>query len=950
MGGYLDALRQSIPEILALPKLSGAFSRVGVLAYKDYSDETELVNWSGWNVPNLSSFVHDLQSTGGGDFPEAAKTALIRALQKVDAKNAQTLVLWYADAPPHHPAFTSHLNDVAEKQAFPEGSTDWVKLCRTAKRRGCTFFCFTPQGLDAQYSSFYVLLSALTGGICVASRAGENDSKTLARLSVGMVMHWMGRSTATFSDILEQSNARLLRYVSPPIEKLTDEGKGARGYLPARVVGSSRDVWLAQKISKLPLGLDHIPIRHSMKESFDPGKRFLDPGETTYQAMVYESLAEIITTNVACLTYNPIFGQLWRAVCRVNNERKAALVNLFSAQVGRIEDVEQKKGLKLWLEESFDQTEEIDKMIQAAASRPAVYLDFDADVRLTRTELLEVSHSCYPGVLKRIGKIFTHLKLVEPGVTLGPNERFVPLSLSVSDVFRTLPHLIVPGTLYPHRAAALTAIVALVTGVPFLADLAKSLLAAFKGKWLDLEVPENISFDCARLLLSAPEGIVLTRQEKRVYEMMRRYRLIEANLDAPVQVKVPWAPAKTRGCGDMKVRCKMCSKFRSVTIMCHDRNNVCGHCSFGDGDSYLEYSDEESCWVECSSMKCRAQYVVDNVAGLRIRPRCHYCRTHISCPWIECSVCTNRVIIPEAYRTTAADKFTCPGCTNGDWASIASQESTVRAINKENGVGWLGMVADVFAGKSAFKLMQASGKAAFGFVPRHRSLSLVLGQKKVFNAADVLAQVEARDSVFLATCSLCFEDVRPDKLVRACGRTGCTQLVDERCLKEWYGGNAPGKLLNLMQFKCPFCRRQPLLKTFMRYNRAAAALSQVKNAFGNRRWLYAWCTDCGSAQRAFERTACSDRELPPMAPGWSCEDCTVSQTINTFGARLVQCPNPSCGMHIDLIDGCNHVVCVCGTHLCFACGEQFESDAIYEHMVQAHGSIFAEVEEELDEY
>ncbi|CAK5262277.1 unnamed protein product [Mycena citricolor] len=834
MGGYLDALRQSIPEILALAKLSGAFSRVGVLAYKDYSDETELVNWSGWNVPNLSSFVHDLQSTGGGDFPEAAKTALIRALQKVDAKNAQTLVLW----------------------------------------------------------------------------AGENDSKTLARLSVGMVMHWMGRSTATFSDILEQSNARLLRYVNPPIEKLTDEGKGARGYLPARVVGSSRDVWLAQKISKLPLGLDHIPIRHSMKESFDPGKRFLDPGETTYQAMVYESLAEIITTNVACLTYNPIFGQLWRAVCRVNNERKAALVNLFSAQVGRIEDVEQKKGLKLWLEESFDQTEEIDKMIQAAASRPAVYLDFDADL--------------LPGVLKRIGKIFTHLKLVEPGVTLGPNERFVPLSLSVSDVFRTLPHLIVPGTLYPHRAAALTAIVALVT--------------------------ENISFDCARLLLSAPEGIVLTRQEKRVYEMMRRYRLIEANLDAPVQVKVPWAPAKTRGCGDMKVRCKMCSKFRSVTIMCHDRNNVCGHCSFGDGDSYLEYSDEESCWVECSSMKCRAQYVVDNVAGLRIRPRCHYCRTHISCPWIECSVCTNRVIIPEAYRTTAADKFTCPGCTNGDWASIASQESTVRAINKENGVGWLGMVADVFAGKSAFKLMQASGKAAFGFVPRHRSLSLVLGQKKVFNAADVLAQVEARDSVFLATCSLCFEDVRPDKLVRACGRTGCTQLVDERCLKEWYGGNAPGKLLNLMQFKCPFCRRQPLLKTFMRYNRAAAALSQVKNAFGNRRWLYAWCTDCGSAQRAFERTACSDRELPPMAPGWSCEDCTVSQTINTFGARLVQCPNPSCGMHIDLIDGCNHVVCVCGTHLCFACGEQFESDAIYEHMVQAHGSIFAEVEEELDEY
>ncbi|KAJ7672013.1 hypothetical protein B0H17DRAFT_947910, partial [Mycena rosella] len=101
MDGYLDALRSSIPEILALAKLSGAFSRVGVLVYKDYTDlPQEIAAWSGWNDPNLSQFVQDLDPTGGGDFPEAAKTALIRGLQAVN-KESKTLVLWYADAPPH---------------------------------------------------------------------------------------------------------------------------------------------------------------------------------------------------------------------------------------------------------------------------------------------------------------------------------------------------------------------------------------------------------------------------------------------------------------------------------------------------------------------------------------------------------------------------------------------------------------------------------------------------------------------------------------------------------------------------------------------------------------------------------------------------------------------------------------------------------------------------------
>ena len=150
------------------------------------------------------------------------------------------------------------------------------------------------------------------------------------------------------------------------------------------------------------------------------------------------------------------------------------------------------------------------------------------------------------------------LQLVESDVKLAPNQRSIPLSLPPRDLFRILPHLVVPGTLYPPRAASMTGILSLITAVPFLRKPAIALLASTKGTWLNLEVPENLSFDCARFLLAAPDGLVLTVQEKRVYEAMRRYKLIELNLDSTIELHVPWTPNKTRGVGDRRIRCKKC--------------------------------------------------------------------------------------------------------------------------------------------------------------------------------------------------------------------------------------------------------------------------------------------------------------------------------------------------------------------------------------------------------
>ncbi|KAJ7635094.1 hypothetical protein FB45DRAFT_743151 [Roridomyces roridus] len=969
MGGYLHALRASIPEILALAKLSGAFSRLGVLAYRDYSDPLEdLVAWSGWNAPNLTEFVRDLSASGGGDFPEAAKTALIRGLQAVN-KESKTLVLWYADAPPHHPSIRSYQNDVTEVKAFPAGAVDWVKLCHTARRRNCTVFSFVPSSMESEYSAFYILLSELTSGICIASTT--DDSTLISRLTLGVVMQWMGYATSGMDEVILASSASLLRYQdeSPltATPKLSDELDGSRGYLPPSL-SASPDSMALRALNKTRLQSTDIPLTVQTSK-FDPGKRFAAPAETEYRDSVYESLTSIIQTNVASLTYNPIFGILWRAVCKDPDPRKAALTDLFSEYVGRIAVDEKKAAMRSWLEESFDQTDEIERIIASqTANGPVqmVYLDFDADVQLTRPELLEVSRSCYPGVLKKVARLFTHLKLVEPGITLAPSQRSIPLALPARDFYRILPHLIVPGTLYPWRAATLTALVALLTGVPFLKDSATALVATAKGKWLDLEVPENISFDCARFLLSAPTGVVLTKQERTVYQAMQRYKLIELNLDAPVDVRVPWTPDKTRGPGDLKVQCRRCLIRRSVTIMSHEHSDLCGICVPGDLSvetvraTFPGVDEAETCWVECSTKECRAQYVVENVAGLRIRPRCHYCRNHIPCPWIECTVCTNRVIVPRAFRTTAP--FTCPSCTNPSWAGrcIAVEETTTRVLNAQNGLEWLGFSAahteDIFKGKSAFKLMQAHGAGVFGGIPADKAPRLLLGGKTVKASGQTLGEIEervGRGEVVHGTCSLCFEEMPHSKLLPACGRTGCTHLVDDACLHEWYGKNAPGNLINMMQLMCPFCRRPPTVKTLARYNRGVAALGGLQAAMADRRWLYAWCVDCASAKRAFERTACTEEGVGRLE-GFRCQECETSRraraamyedlpAIDSESSEkpVVACPNKDCEYYIEKTDGCNHVVCVCGTHLCYSCGGEFSPETIYEHMNEVHGSIYA---------
>ncbi|KAJ7221709.1 hypothetical protein GGX14DRAFT_430758 [Mycena pura] len=49
---------------------------------------------------------------------------------------------------------------------------------------------------------------------------------------------------------------------------------------------------------------------------------------------------------------------------------------------------------------------------------------------------------------------------------------------------------------------------------------------------------------------------------------------------------------------------------------------------------------------------------------------------------------------------------------------------------------------------------------------------------------------------------------------------------------------------------------------------------------------------------------------------------------------------PACSVWIEKIEGCNHMTCKCGAHICWICLRQFDAGQIYAHLNESHGGLF----------
>ncbi|KAF6816702.1 dihydroxyacid dehydratase [Colletotrichum sojae] len=1057
MNSYISALRMSLPEILRVSSLTDCFSRIGVMAYRDYSTNS-VTEWSGWydaaaaaadsegtiSQEQLLTMASRIRTDSGYyndvDWPEAAKTGLARAYS-VMRPEATTIIVLYADAPPHTPGTASHnrqteITNLCKPDTFDGLGylfADWVSAAnalRSSERKAKVFSVI--QGGIADTVSPFLYLSHMTGGACFKldiGDAGVAVSDAISQLTASILLTWMGvtKQGSSTSTSGQRRFGRLLQYLNAStIQDVTSEeqdGGAATYFLVAENTCAHRGV--SDNISSSYPALDELHTIIDARENplLDFSKRYL--ADEKYKQLVVGQLASLIEADVVAITVNPVFGSLWRAVCNDrDNPARDSLIQSFGAAVQRIAEPDKKNRMRTWLEESYDYAAEILNIVATVPEHdryPCVFLDptdyfkaredgvgdEDKDKRaateFTRDELLEIGRSCDYRILRRLGRVLTRLTYVQARSDLPAHIEHVsesevpriPMALASEKYdrrfWKVLLHVVLPGTMLAARPGALLAALALRMGMKHLQDAADQQLLFFSRKWNTLDIPETWNASCLALLLDAdkdyenrvtdgvtlrptPDACVLLKSDRLLFRTLVDYKLLELNLNTTLQAKIGWRPDKSKVAIGPVAVCKSCKFPRSVTIM--GPGGTCGlcptrcqclvckpspdHASRLKNNVSLDDSEKtEATWVECFTPTCRAQYVLYNPEALNVRAKCHYCRHEKSsgknaeAPWVECSKCLNRVIWPKAYRPSnfSSSDFKCPGCSTNK-VTLVTHETTAKDLSDENGNSWLlrndNAIKNPFNGRSLFHTISAVSDrdklaASIEIIPRQTESKLTIRGKVVHNQPEIFDSLRnwvASRRTQAVACSLCFSNFRSSGLRKACGRSGCHQLVCNGCLKDWYGLNARGRLINIAALSCPFCRRQPTPKTISSFGLSELGdLGTAVEEAGS--WIYAWCKDCGFARRFVERVCAAG--APPELSNWSCDGCKDHKVYK----RIKNCP--ACHTPTEKMGGCGHITCVvprCGAHWCFFCGENVGRDNIYGHMNEAHGGWWGERDDE----
>ncbi|KAH7360837.1 hypothetical protein BKA65DRAFT_604184 [Rhexocercosporidium sp. MPI-PUGE-AT-0058] len=570
MDAYLNSLQTSLPKIIQISTLTDCFSRIGLLAYRDYCDK-DLLDWSGWYPPSarsdeskvdLVAKAKSLYSMGGGDGPEATKTGLAKAYE-VMRPEATTVMLLYTDAPPHTTSNGSvtdrssnlgaehkALSDKSSYGGFGQNFVDWVTSTKwLSKRLGdkkAVVFSILEHDIRFDVSGYYNYLSARTGGACFY--LADSKPATISTFTVELLLAWMG-AEKTGASATGDFPAYLTRYISVDgMSKLANEKDLAASRFFWATSTSSYDTIIspeekimnkkgADNITKVRASAatlkKYLPKKATPVQDFS--KRYT--ADPNYKKIAVEQLKMIISDDVSAITINPVFGSLWRAVCNDrDNPARDEVITAFGLQVDRVQDTEEKARMKVWLEESYDYTAEVMDAINSVPESerfPCVCLDptlafgksteddDDGSMEITsfrRDELLEIGRSCDYRILRRLGKVLTRLTYIKSAEDLPAHIAAVsetkiariPMVLA-SDKYKRrfwkiFLHIVVPGTMLSARPAALLAALSIRLGIQPLFEAADREMLLWKDRWNDLEIPETWNVGCLSLLLDADQS------------------------------------------------------------------------------------------------------------------------------------------------------------------------------------------------------------------------------------------------------------------------------------------------------------------------------------------------------------------------------------------------------------------------------------------------------------
>jgi hypothetical protein len=716
MVNYLQSLHLSLPRIISLSTLTDGFSRIGLLAYRDYCDK-ELTDWSGWlDISNPTNFQPDiidkaskLDPFGGGDYPEATKTGLTRAYE-VMRPEATTIVLLYTDAPPHIKDQDSE-NYLKEQRALKASNIgklfmDWTSVCRTLQKdKIAQVFPILAPSMRVKDAKCYQYLAEETGGTCFYL---DNSSPiTISKVTIDLLLTWMGvEKLGVASAWIE---AKVHRYKNSPPRDFQDETLLLKCGLLEEVNIEVKA--LTSGVLKAVMPKRKIPVQ-------DFAKRYVS--NNTYKEIVIKQLQKIINEDVSAISLNPVFGSLWRSVCNDReNPARDNLIQSFGLQVERISDTTEKSRMNVWLAESYDYTAEVleiistvpvDQRFPCAYLDPTLKFEFAKDIeedeesrpitQFNREELLEIGRSCDYKILRRLGRVLTRLSIANSleelpaHIAKAKDDDLIkiPLALARKDLgrkfWKILLHTVVHGTLLSARPAALLAALTIKLGIQPLLEAADQEMLLWRNKWNDLEIPETWNTNCLSLLLDADKAFItrqsesnektvdhteaslLTPADQMLFDRLVSYKMLELNMQTTLIAKVGWKPEKSTFPIGPVIQCKSCELPRSVTIMAP--NGICGLCVSTDFRTPGERQERlknrvskddtettDAIWVECNIRNCHAQYVVYNPNELNVKPKCYYCRVK-SPSKIKESIEDNVTSAPYVECTTCLNRMIWP--------------------------------------------------------------------------------------------------------------------------------------------------------------------------------------------------------------------------------------------------------------------------------------------------
>ena len=227
MGDFINSMPETLVQIYSvLSVLFGDSAEVSIVAYEDYSDGEKnlLRRCVGKTREQTLSFAKSLKAGGGGDVPEATKTALnavLKIIRQSSVPSSQTIVFHYTDAVCHHPSNSEsqgvHSNGAREQSllelskngdapssqlssasgwpstALSTSHTvgfDWVKICSEFRKQEIRAFSFTPRSYYRVQEAFPFL--AMLGEMIALERTTPRD---ISKVTMDIVLQLMGQAT-----------------------------------------------------------------------------------------------------------------------------------------------------------------------------------------------------------------------------------------------------------------------------------------------------------------------------------------------------------------------------------------------------------------------------------------------------------------------------------------------------------------------------------------------------------------------------------------------------------------------------------------------------------------------------------------------------------------------------------------------------------------------------------